>query len=149
MEEHFGIEDHSPLLVCRINRVGTGYRLTDAVSKFRHDNSLAASNGNQVDSVAAAVGLLHESQGQGDARSCLAAKADAFTHIVIYTNNLVIDVVNADALAAGVTAAREQFLVGLLLNDAYLAVVTDIGLIDVSAVVHFRLVDTAEVGHGT
>ena len=127
--------------------MGTGNGLADAVGDFRHHHALSAGDGYQVDSVASVIGLLHEGQRQGDTRAVFTTDVDTLAHVVVNAYYLIIYIVNADALAAGVATTWEQFLIGLLLDDAHLAVVTDIGLVDVSAVEHLRLVHALIVGH--
>ena len=127
----------------------TGNGLTNAVGDFRHHYTLASCDGNQVDGIATIVSLLHEGQRQDDPRTTFATEVHALTHIVVDTHYLIVDIVDADALATRVSAARKQLFIGLLLDDTHLAVIADVSLIDVSAIEHFRFVDTLEVGHGT
>ena len=129
--------------------MSAGDGLADAVGDARHDHARPSRHGNHVDGVASAVGLLHEGERQHDAGAGLAAEVNAFAHVVIDTYNLVIDAIDADATATGVSAAREEFLVGLLLDDAHFAMAKDVGLINKSAVKQFRFVDALIVRHGS
>ena len=59
-------------------------------------------------------------------------------HLVIHSHNLIICRVETNTLPAWVSASGEEFLINLLTDDAHLASLAYVHLIEESTVVHYR-----------
>ncbi len=88
--------------------------------------------------VTAVVGAAENRLGNGDGFIGSTAEVHAVARAVIYAHHRVIGGVHSHALAARVTAAGKEILVNLFADDANLALLAHIHLVDVSAVKHFR-----------
>ncbi len=88
----------------------------------------------QVNAVAAVVGLLH--QGDGHHHGLVGTAVDAHRAVgVVDAHHLVVGGVDLYALSAGVSPAGKQTLVDALADDTDAAPVGDVHLVDVSPVV--------------
>ena len=122
------------------------YHAAYAVGDVAHLHAGLSGHAEQVDVVSAVVHLLHECDGQH--HGLFVAAVDVHVAVaVVDTHHIIIYGVDAYELTAWVASAGEERLVHLLADDADLASLTDVHLVDVSSVEHLRRSDLLHVGH--
>ena len=84
------------------------------------------------------ISLLHQGDRQEHRRTRLATEVDTLSRTIVHAYNLVIDRVNTDETATGVTTSRKEILIGLLLNDAHLTTLCHIHIVEVAPIAHLR-----------
>ncbi len=135
-----------PFFVRRVDVVGSGYGFTHPLGDAAHHYARFTGGGDDVDGGSPVVGGAEHRLRNGDGFVGSTAEVHAISRAVIYTYHRVIGGIHSHALAARVTAAREEGLVNLFADDANLALAAHIHLVDVSAVKHFRRGNLGVVG---
>ena len=138
LEENFGIEHHNALFVRRVYAVGSCHGFSHPLGNAAHHYARFAGGGYDVYCLTPVISAAQNRLGQGDGFIGTTAEIDAVARTVIYAYHHIIGRVNSYTLAARITAARKEILVNLFADDANLALLAHIHLVDVSAVKHFR-----------
>ena len=136
LEENFGIEHHNALFVRRVYAVGSCHGFSHPLGNAAHHYARFAGGGYDVYRLTPVISAAQNRLGQGDGFIGTTAEVHAVARAVIYAYHHIIGRIYSYALAARITSARKEILVNLFTDDANLALLAHIHLVDVSAVKH-------------
>ena len=125
-----------------INTVVVGDDLAYGLCDVGHGYARSRGDAYQADVVALTVHPLHEREWDDDALFGTSVDVHG-AGIVIDAHHLIIDLVHANALSAGVAPTGKEVFIYFLADDTHLAVVTDVHVVDVAAIAHPRLLHMA------
>ena len=144
-EHLLGIDDNQGLLVLGVEEVLPGEDFPHPGLLFGHPDAGFGSRADEVHVGAPVVDLL--GQGQGDEHRLVRPAADADVAAAeVHAHDLVEDRTHLDEFSARVTPVREQFVVDAFADHAGLALLQDVGLVDIAAVLDAGLVTVSNSG---